>query len=43
LVGSSAEVHAHVDEGLETDPQADALRHQAGEHRSSAIAWRPIS
>ena len=26
-----AEVHAHVDEGLEADPDADALRHQPGE------------
>ena len=25
-----AQVHAHVDEGLEADPDADALAHEAG-------------
>jgi hypothetical protein len=32
LGGQHAQVHAHVDEGLAADPDADALHHQAGEH-----------
>ena len=40
LGGQQAHVDAHVDEGLDADPQADALGDQAREVRSSVIARR---